>query len=90
MSFIDSIYEKAKADVKTIAIPEYDNDYMMKAAVKAHHDGIANILLVAPPPRYRRGRTSWAWTSPASPLLTRGTRPLSAPFWIAMPPCRRK
>lgn len=43
MSFIDSIYEKAKADVKTIAIPEYDNDYMMKAAVKAHHDGIANI-----------------------------------------------
>ena len=37
MSFIDSIYEKAKADVKTIAIPEYDNDYMMKAAVKAHH-----------------------------------------------------
>ena len=48
MSFIDSIYEKAKADVKTIAIPEYDNDYMMKAAVKAHHDGIANILLVGP------------------------------------------
>ena len=48
MSFIDSIFEKAKANLKTIAIPEYDNDYMMKAAVKAHQDKIANILLVGP------------------------------------------
>ena len=48
MSFINSIFEKAKANLKTIAIPEYDNDYMMKAAVKAHHDQIANILLVGP------------------------------------------
>ena len=48
MSFIDSIFEKAKANLKTITIPEYDNDYMMKAAVKAHQDKIANILLVGP------------------------------------------
>lgn len=48
MSFIDSIFDKAKADLRTIAIPEYDNDYMMKAAVKAHQDKIANILLVGP------------------------------------------
>lgn len=48
MSFINSIFEKAKANLKTIAIPEYDNDYMMKAAVKAHRDQIANILLVGP------------------------------------------
>lgn len=48
MSFIDSIFEKAKANLKTIAIPEYDNDYMMKAAVKAYQDKIANILLVGP------------------------------------------
>jgi len=48
MSFIDSIFEKAKANLQTIAIPEYDNDYMMKAAVKAHQDKIANILLVGP------------------------------------------
>lgn len=49
MSFIDSIFEKAKANLQTIAIPEYDNDYMMKAAVKAKQDGIADILFVGPP-----------------------------------------
>ena len=48
MRFIDTIYEKAKANLQTIAIPEYDNDYMLKAAVKAHQDRLANILLVGP------------------------------------------
>lgn len=46
MSFIDSIFQKAKANKQTIAIPEYKNEYMIKAAAKANADGIANILLV--------------------------------------------
>ena len=46
MSFIDSIYEKAKATKRTLGVPEYDNQYMIKAAIKAQADGICNILLV--------------------------------------------
>lgn len=46
MSFIDTVIEKAKKDKQTIAIPEYSNEYMMKAAVKANEDQIANILFV--------------------------------------------
>ena len=48
MSFIDSIYEKAKNHKQIIAVPEYENEYMMKAAVKAFQDGIADILFVGP------------------------------------------
>ena len=33
--FMNSIYEKAKKNVKTIAIPEVTNEYMIKAAAKA-------------------------------------------------------
>ena len=43
--FMNSIYEKAKKNVKTIAIPEVTNEYMIKAAAKATADGIANIIL---------------------------------------------
>lgn len=49
MGFIDSIYEKAKAQKRTIAIPECKNEYMMRAAVKANQDGIANIVFVGVP-----------------------------------------
>ena len=48
MGFIETIYKKAKENLQTIAIPEYDNDYMMKAAARAHRDKLANILLVGP------------------------------------------
>lgn len=48
MSFIDSIYAKAKAKKQIIAVPEYQNEHMMKAAVKAFHDGIVDITLVGP------------------------------------------
>ena len=47
--FMNSIYEKAKKNVKTIAIPEVTNEYMIKAAAKATADGIANIILVGNP-----------------------------------------
>ena len=37
--FTNSIYDKAKKNVKTIAIPEVTNEYMIKAAAKATADG---------------------------------------------------
>lgn len=49
MSFIDSILTKAKANKQKIAVPEYKNEYMMKAAVKANADGIADIVIVGCP-----------------------------------------
>ena len=49
MSFIESIIEKAKIKKSKIAVPEYKNEYMMKAAVKASRDGIAEIILVGNP-----------------------------------------
>ncbi len=46
MGFIETIYEKAKADKQKIAIPEANNLIMLKAACKAHKEGIAEIVLV--------------------------------------------
>jgi len=46
MTFIESIYEKAKADKKTIAIPESTNEVMLRTAVKVQADGICQIVLV--------------------------------------------
>ena len=34
--FMNSIYEKAKKNVKTIAIPEVTNEYMIKEIGRAH------------------------------------------------------
>ena len=34
MGFIEKIYEKAKADKKTIAVPESTNEVMLKASAK--------------------------------------------------------
>ena len=49
MSFIDSIYEKSKANKRVIGVPEYKNEYMIKAAAKAQQDGIAQIVIVGVP-----------------------------------------
>ena len=48
-TFINTITEKAKKQKMTIAIPEVTNAYMVKAAVKATEDGIADIILVGDP-----------------------------------------
>ena len=53
MSFIDSIYEKAKAVKQTIAVPECTNEYMMIASAKAFHDGMADIVYVGDPAEIR-------------------------------------
>ncbi|MBR2754413.1 MAG: phosphate acetyltransferase [Lachnospiraceae bacterium] len=49
MTFIESIYEKAKANKKTIAVPESTNEVMQKASAKIQADGIAEIILVGDP-----------------------------------------
>ena len=49
MTFIESIYEKAKANKKTIAVPESTNEVMQKASAKIQADGIADIILVGDP-----------------------------------------
>lgn len=49
MSFIDTIIKQAKLNKQRIAVPEYKNEYMMKAAVKANADGIADIVIVGDP-----------------------------------------
>lgn len=54
MSFIDSILSKAKSNKQVIAVPEYANEYMLKAAVKANADGIAEIVIVGEPSEIRK------------------------------------
>lgn len=49
MTFIESIYEKAKANKKTVAVPESTNEVMIKASAKIQADGIADIVLVGDP-----------------------------------------
>lgn len=46
MSFIDSIYEKAKGNQRRVAIPECTNPTMMRAAVRAAADGVAKVVFV--------------------------------------------
>lgn len=46
MSFIDSIFERAKAAKKRVVIPESSNPSMMRAAVRAAQAGTADIIFV--------------------------------------------
>ena len=46
MDFIDKIYEIAKKNKKRVAVPECTNDRMMKLAVKAHQEGLAEVVFV--------------------------------------------
>jgi len=46
MSFIDSIYERAKQNIQRVAIPECTNEIMMRAAVRVVDAGIADIVFV--------------------------------------------
>ena len=64
MSFIDSIYEKARAEKQTIAIPECKNEYMMRASVKAYQDGLADIVFVGDPSEIREKQKSISWILP--------------------------
>ena len=46
MAFIDKIKERAKADKKTIVLPESMDKRTYEAAVKCTQEGIANIVLI--------------------------------------------
>lgn len=46
MTFIESIYNKAKQARRRVAIPECTNETMMKAAVRAAADGTADVVFV--------------------------------------------
>ena len=49
MGFIETIYEKAKSNVKTIAIPESTNEIMLRASARVQQDGIGRIVLIGDP-----------------------------------------
>ena len=49
MSFIDSIYEKARFYKKRVVIPECTNELMMRAAMRALEAGFAEIIFVGDP-----------------------------------------
>lgn len=49
MAFIDGIKEKAKADVKTIVLPEAEDERTIRAAAQALEQGLAKIVLLGNP-----------------------------------------
>lgn len=46
MSFIDRIKERAKKNLKTIALPESMDERVIEAALKIVNEGIANIIVI--------------------------------------------
>ena len=46
MSYIDTIKEKAKADKKTIILPETNDKRTLIAAAHILHEGIADLITV--------------------------------------------
>ena len=46
MSFIEKIYDVARKNRKKVAVPECTNERMMKLAVQAHADGLAEVVFV--------------------------------------------
>ena len=49
MAFIDTIIERAKADKKTIVLPESMDKRTFAAAGKILKEGIANIVIIGTP-----------------------------------------
>ncbi len=49
MSFIETIKERAKKDVKTIVLPESMDTRVMEAASKILEEGIANVIIIGTP-----------------------------------------
>ena len=49
MAFIDTIKERAKADKKTIVLPESMDKRTYEAAEKILKEGIANLVIIGTP-----------------------------------------
>ena len=45
-SFIDTLIDRAKADKKTIVLPEGNDERILEAAQEALAQGIANIIIL--------------------------------------------
>ncbi|MBR2991384.1 MAG: phosphate acetyltransferase [Solobacterium sp.] len=48
MAFIDGIKEKAKKDLKTIVLPESEDERTIRAAAKVLEEGTAKLILIGP------------------------------------------
>ena len=46
MSFIDGIKERAKKEIKTIILPEADDQRVLKAAEQVEKEGFAKVVLI--------------------------------------------
>ena len=46
MSFIDGIKERAKQDIKTIVLPESEDERTLRATAKILEEKTANIILL--------------------------------------------
>ena len=46
MSFIDGIKERAKKDIKTIVLPESEDERTLRATAKILEEKTANIILI--------------------------------------------
>ena len=53
MAFIDTIKERAKADKKTIVLPESMDKRTYEAAEKILKEGIANLVIIGTPEENR-------------------------------------
>ena len=71
MAIIDVLKEKAKADKKTIVLPESEDRRTYEAAAKILKEGIADIILVGSEDVVKKnGEKSPAFRSGILPVLT--------------------
>ena len=74
MAFIDTIYARAKADKKTIVLPESMDKRTYEAAEKILKEGIANLVIIGTPEeieKYGKGYDiSGATIDPKSRITT--------------------
>ena len=54
MAFIDTIKERAKADKKTIVLPESMDKRIYEAAEKILKEGIANLVIIGTPEEIKK------------------------------------
>lgn len=57
MGFIDGIKARAKADLKTIVLPESYDLRVIEAASKIEKEGVAKVILIGDPEGYREIRS---------------------------------
>ena len=64
MGFIDEIKARAKADKKTIVLPETEDERTYKAAEAVLKEGIADLILVEAKKRSRRIKAHMIFPEP--------------------------